>query len=123
MGERGLQVSSAQTVHIELGVNLVLTPASRTGTFHPMILAFSLLVSCVRQVIGVQKHMFMDFFIHATSISQVPAMGQAERAALGGGVSPSPSWFPLSKVICDGFSLPGPHLPLSVPLGRSLVQP
>lgn len=30
-------MSSAQTVHIELGVNLVLTPASPTGTFHPMM--------------------------------------------------------------------------------------
>lgn len=69
-------MGSAQTVHIEFGVNLVLTPASPTGTFHPMILAFSLLVSCVGQVIGMQKHMFMDFFIQATSISQVSAIAR-----------------------------------------------
>lgn len=59
-----VSVSSVQTLHIEHGVNSVLTPGSPLGTFHPMVLAlpfsFSVLVSCVRQVIGMQKRMLVD---------------------------------------------------------------
>lgn len=33
-----VSVSSVQTLHIEHGVNSVLTPGSPLGTFHPMIL-------------------------------------------------------------------------------------
>lgn len=117
-----VSVSSVQTLHIEHGVNSVLTPGGPLGMFHPMILAsLFLLCPCILCQAGdrnAETHA-CGSFIHAATLSQVSAVGQAEGRPWEAGVSPFPSWFPLSKIIGDRFSPPGSPLPSSVRLSLS----
>lgn len=45
---------------------------------------FLFFVSCVGHVMGMQKYMFVDLFIHGAAVSRVSAVGQEEWEALGG---------------------------------------
>lgn len=52
---------------------------------------FLFFVSCVGHVMGMQKYVFVDLFIHGATVSRVSAVGQEEWMALEGwGFSSSP---------------------------------
>lgn len=77
------------------GVGFVLTLVCPMGTVHPgNFHCFLSFVYCAGHVMGMQKYMFVDLFIHGAMVSRVSAVGQAEWEARGdwGFSTPSPGF-------------------------------
>ena len=60
-------------------VGLVLTLVCPTDTVHPGNPHYFLFfVSCAGHIMGMQKYMFVDLFLHGAMVSRVSAVGQAQ---------------------------------------------